>query len=73
MSVDYTITWRERDEDGNRGESIHQCPLCGTDYEITQKPPEVLPITRIFPKVVFSVTDNCNCHDEFQTMHGPAL
>jgi hypothetical protein len=73
MAVSYTITWQERDEDGNRGESIHQCPLCGIDYEITVKPPEVLPMTRVWPKVVFSVTDNCQCHNDHEAEEEQAL
>jgi hypothetical protein len=54
MSVSYTISWQDKVEDGERGESIYQCPLCGIDYDIDRN-----------LSWGYQVTDNCNCHDEY--------
>ena len=58
MSVAYTISWQDKVEDGERGESIYQCPLCGIDYTIVKNRTNVRNQTGDY-----LVTDNCKCYD----------
>ena len=54
MAVSYTITTRDMVEDGNRYDTLYQCPLCGIAYTIVRER----------NTGDYLVTDNCNCHDE---------
>ena len=68
MAVSYTITPEAYAEDGERGDTLHQCPLCGIEYDIDT--PTMLPPIGAFRWGVrymswgYQVTDNCDCHDK---------
>ena len=53
MAVSYTITPEAYAEDGERGDTLHQCPLCGIAYDIDRN-----------LSWGYQVTDNCDCHDK---------
>ena len=61
MAVSYTITSLDMVEDGNRYDTLHQCPLCGIAYTIVRN----LSGGNWLTTGGYLVTDNCNCHDEF--------
>ena len=60
LAVWYTISWQDKVEDGQRSDTLYQCPLCGIAYDIDMN----LSGEGFTPQITYQVTDNCNCHDE---------
>ena len=56
MSVSYTISWQDKVEDGERNDTLYQCPLCGIAYNINRNHGWYIDC--------YQVTDDCTCHDE---------
>ena len=72
MSVAYTISRQDWEEDGERSDTLYQCPLCGIAYDIDENPewgPHGLSNDEygdwIGLRWGHHVTDNCECHDEY--------
>jgi hypothetical protein len=65
MSVSYTISRLDWEVDGERSDTLYQCPLCGIAYDIKEIPIIVLevPLGADFHRR-YLVTDDCGCHDE---------
>ena len=70
MAVSYTISWQDKVEDGERSDTLYQCPLCGIAYDIDENPewgPHGLSNDEygdwIGLRWGHHVTDNCKCHD----------
>ncbi len=59
MAISYTITSQDMVEDGDRCDTLHQCPLCGIAYTIVKKRTNIRNQTGDY-----LVTDNCDCHDD---------
>lgn len=57
MAVNYTISWQDKFDDGQRSVTRYQCPLCGEAYDIDKNLSDG-----------YQVTDNCDCHE----LHRPS-
>ena len=64
MAVSYTITSQDMVEDGDRYDTLYQCPLCGIAYTIVKNLSGGNWVTTLDPTGGYLVTDNCTCHDE---------
>jgi len=71
MAVSYTITPLAYAEDGERGDTLHQCPLCGIEYDIAEDAewsPNGLDYNEygdwLGLRWGHHVTDNCDCHNK---------
>ena len=69
MAVSYTITPEAYAEDGERSDTLHQCPLCGIAYDLTchyRPHPRwwVSPFKYPAQIAFVEVNDDCNCHDK---------
>ena len=69
MSVSYTISWQDWVEDGERSDTLYQCPLCGIAYDLNPRyrphPYHWISPFKYPAQVTFvEVTDDCNCHDD---------
>jgi hypothetical protein len=71
MNVSYTITPEAYAEDGERSDTLHQCPLCGIEYDISEHAewsPNGLDYNEsgdwIGLRWGHHVTANCDCHDK---------
>ena len=51
MTVSYTISPQEKVEDGERYDTLYQCPVCGIAYDIDKN-----------LSWGYQVTDNCESH-----------
>ena len=71
MAVSYTITPEAYAEDGERSDTLHQCPLCGIEYDISEHAewsPNGLDYNEsgdwIGLRWGHHVTANCDCRDK---------
>ena len=72
MAVSYTITPEAKAEDGERSDTLYQCPICGIAYNIAENAewgPSGLDANEygdwIGLRWGHHVTDNCECHNSY--------